>query len=293
MKIHIVMGAGGTGKREFSQKQFSNAKIVSYGDIQRELKANSEKESVSILEYGAILFQAYDRSIEQTIAHILNGDEVVMEHTLFKCQRREEVLSKLREVTNEPIDLYLMMPSDEQIQRNISQNPNYKDVSVEEIKSEMRKIEIPSGQEGFEKVYVVTEKGIEDWTDKPAEEKKISSKTELTMKEWNLSTGISEKNIFGQKPFKHICEVCGKVEILTSKEAYETGWDYPGVDGIYKCENFKIMTPRTCGQCGITETAWWALSVEGKSLNELSEMQKLAVERITQEPENLMVEEER
>lgn len=25
----------------------------------------------------------------------------------------------------------------------------------------------------------------------------------------------------------HICEVCGKKEILTPEEAFEQGWDYP------------------------------------------------------------------
>ena len=26
---------------------------------------------------------------------------------------------------------------------------------------------------------------------------------------------------------RHICEVCGKEEILTPEEAFEKGWDYP------------------------------------------------------------------
>lgn len=26
---------------------------------------------------------------------------------------------------------------------------------------------------------------------------------------------------------KHICEVCGREEILTPEEAYRAGWDYP------------------------------------------------------------------
>lgn len=290
MRIHIVMGAGGTGKRAFSLRQFPNAKIVSYGDIQRSLKANNDNEFLSFIEYGNLLQRAYDMTIEETIGLFLKGEEVVMEHTLFKRHRREDVLLKLREVTDEPIDLYLMMPSDKQIQENIATNPNYKEVKLEEIKSEMRKIEIPSGDEGFEKVLVVTEKGIEDWSDRPVDKKVINDKTEITYKEWKIPQESPKEVVFGQKPFKHICEVCGKVEILTSKEAFTSGWDYPGIDGIYKSENFKVLTPRTCGQCGITETAWWALSVEGRDVDELSEMQKLALERILQEPENLRVD---
>ena len=289
MRIHIVMGAGGTGKRDFSLKQFPNAKIVSYGDIQRVIKRNNDNQFLSFVEYMNILQQAHEKTIEETIACIKNGEEVVMEHTLFKRHRREEILTRLREVTDEPIDIYLTMPTDEQIQKNIESNPNYKDSSVEKIKSEMRKIEVPSGDEGFIKVYIVTEKGIEDWTDKPVEKKVITSSTKVTLEETNIPKEMSQKLIFGKTPFKHICEVCGKTEVLTSKEAFDAGWDYPGVDGIYKCEYFKVLAPRTCGKCGMTETAWWSLIVNGKKLEELSEMQKLAVERIMQEPDNLKV----
>lgn len=109
------------------------------------------------------------------------------------------------------------------------------------------------------------------------------------MIETDILHSQSEEIVFGDKPFLHICEVCGKTEVLSSKEAFDAGWDYPGIDGIYKGEIFKVLTPRTCGKCGITETAWWALSVEGKGLDELSEMQKLTVERILQEPENLRI----
>ena len=289
MRIHIVMGAGGTGKREFSLKQFPNAKIASYGDIQRELKSNNDNQFISFEERINILQQAHDRTIEETISCIKNGEEVVIEHTLFKRHRREEILTRLREVTDEPIDIYLMMPTDEQIQKNIESNPNYVDCSVEDIKYEMRKIEIPGADEGFSKVYIVTDKGIEDWSDKSVEKKVIDMNTEITMEETRISKVMSQKLIFGKNPFKHICEVCGKTEVLTSKEAFDAGWDYPGVDGIYKCENFKVLAPRTCGKCGMAETAWWALTAKGKKVEELSEMQKLAVERILQEPENLMI----
>lgn len=33
------------------------------------------------------------------------------------------------------------------------------------------------------------------------------------------------------KKFLHICECCGKREIISSAEAFEKGWDYPGEDG--------------------------------------------------------------
>ena len=44
------------------------------------------------------------------------------------------------------------------------------------------------------------------------------------------------------KKLIHICEVCGKTEILTPKEAFNEGWDYPPRMG-----GFGIVGPRTCG----------------------------------------------
>ena len=82
--------------------------------------------------------------------------------------------------------------------------------------------------------------------------------------------------------FKHICEVCGKEEILTSEEAYAEGWDYPPFMGT-----FGIVSPRTCPDCSMKETAWFALTCKKKPLAELSEKQRAAVNRILTEPEEL------
>ena len=47
----------------------------------------------------------------------------------------------------------------------------------------------------------------------------------------------------------HICEVCGKAKIMTSEQAFNEGWDYPPRMG-----SFGIVSPRTCGDCGMMET---------------------------------------
>lgn len=33
--------------------------------------------------------------------------------------------------------------------------------------------------------------------------------------------------------YKHICEVCGRCEILTPEEAFQAGWDYPPRMGFF------------------------------------------------------------
>lgn len=83
---------------------------------------------------------------------------------------------------------------------------------------------------------------------------------------------------------RHICEVCGKEKILTPEQAHDQGWDYPP-----KMGQFKIISPRTCGSCGINGTLWWALMVELKQSVDLDEKQLETLNRILQEPESIMV----
>ena len=84
---------------------------------------------------------------------------------------------------------------------------------------------------------------------------------------------------------RHICENCGKEEILTSEEGFENGWDYPPIMG-----SFKIVSPRTCGDCNITTTLWWELTHNKTPVDELSERHKQTLMRILNEPESIMPE---
>ncbi len=84
-------------------------------------------------------------------------------------------------------------------------------------------------------------------------------------------------------PLVHVCEVCGKTEILTPEKAFEDGWDYPPRMGC-----FGLVSQRTCGDCSITQTAWWALAVEGKDASELTDAQKETVTRIVNEPASIL-----
>jgi hypothetical protein len=84
----------------------------------------------------------------------------------------------------------------------------------------------------------------------------------------------------------HVCEVCGKKELLTPEEGFEKNWDYPP-----KMGQFGIVSPRTCGDCAITDTVWWAVVVEKKSSADLTDKQKKTIQRILQEPHNLYVKE--
>ena len=64
------------------------------------------------------------------------------------------------------------------------------------------------------------------------------------------------------KKQEYLCEVCGKNEQLTVADAFSTGWDYPPSFGAWG-----VISPRTCGDCTIVDTAWWALQT-GAELTE-------------------------
>ena len=61
------------------------------------------------------------------------------------------------------------------------------------------------------------------------------------------------------RPFWHYCEVCGKKEFITAKEAFNSGWDYPPQMG-----DFGLLGPRMCGGCLLEDTLYWRVNTEKK-----------------------------
>ena len=78
--------------------------------------------------------------------------------------------------------------------------------------------------------------------------------------------------------FPHICEACGKEELLTSEESFSQGWDYPPRMGAWR-----VVSPRTCGTCTIDKTLWWTLAVEKKTYEDLTPEQILTLAKIQNE----------
>lgn len=94
----------------------------------------------------------------------------------------------------------------------------------------------------------------------------------------------------------HVCNGCGKREILSSKEAFEQGWDYPGPDGIYKIApnyGFGMIAPRTCGNCTINmDKLYWGLVTKQETIEEVVNQKQDMFERIQNEPWSLLALEE-
>ena len=75
------------------------------------------------------------------------------------------------------------------------------------------------------------------------------------------------------------CEVCDKKEILTELESIQQGWDYPPHIGVWG-----VVSPRTCGDCSMMDTAYWAIiTAPDKENLRLSEKHLATCERIMKE----------
>lgn len=96
---------------------------------------------------------------------------------------------------------------------------------------------------------------------------------------------ISNVSIKMPEKFIHICEVCGRTDILSPDEAWNKSWDYPP-----KISPFGVLAPRTCGSCGIENTLWAKIMLLGGSLQDLTDKEQQTLSRIMGEPLTLIPE---
>lgn len=75
-----------------------------------------------------------------------------------------------------------------------------------------------------------------------------------------------------------LCEVCGRHETLPINVAHTQGWDYPPFIGVYG-----VISPRTCPDCPMDKTLWWALVGEHKRPVDLTNEQIVTMNRIMNE----------
>ncbi|MDK1733316.1 hypothetical protein N0K71_06715 [Dellaglioa algida] len=84
---------------------------------------------------------------------------------------------------------------------------------------------------------------------------------------------------------RYVCENCGKIGFYhNEEEAFQDGWDYPPKMGTYQ-----VIGPRTCGNCPITSTLFWALNTgQVKSFDDMSLKQRVTLIRILGEPGTIL-----
>jgi predicted kinase len=149
MNIYFVIGLPASGKSTYIKNKFKNAKCFDLYDYQKDLTIitpNNVKES-------------YMNCLKDIINEIKycqdnNKDEdIILEHTMLRKIRRDVYLQAIKEVTNAPISIIVLKPTFDTLkQRMIERNIYINDNQIEE---DMKVLEIPTKEEGYEKVTIV------------------------------------------------------------------------------------------------------------------------------------------
>lgn len=302
MSVVFVVGPNASGKTWFienhAERICPGAKRLNVFDYQT--RVDKEHRGQKISEFS-ILHQANEELLNDIVSLAKKGDNVVVEHTLFKRKRRLPYVDAIRQAADTSIMIYVMWPSDERLKENIKSRADR--ISFGRVKEEMETvIELPNSAEGFDQIYIVTDGEIRKNTDAPDEQLCLTARKELEDEEKERREEeekaarrkeLIEKLCAG-KPFWHHCSGCGAKQLLSSGEAFEAGWDYPGKPGIYETlpdHGFGIMFPRTCPSCTIDKSLYWKMVVRSKDKpTAMTEEMEAALRRIAAEPFSLIDE---
>lgn len=298
MALNIVMGVSGSGRTYFIEHNFSAWEHFSVGDYQRKLREETDdSKMMDFFAYKLLLIKANEQIQEDVLQALKQGQDVVLEHTWYKAKRRIVYMEEFRKVTDSPINIYVVMPSEDRFRNNLIVSPKHSEKDFDRLWAEMDAIEMPNIAEGYDKIYIVRDGEIEELIteidlgliDRAKEElaEEAEREREKEQKEKEHQEFLEQLN---EQGFWHYCEVCGKKELLTPEKAFNEGWDYPPRMGM-----FGVLSPRTCGKCGITDTVWWKLATDKNkehSIENLTDKEKKTIKRIFSEPYSLLEEEE-
>lgn len=145
--IVVVAGVSSTGKSSFTERNFPNYRKIDWFDYQ--------SGGPNIHKINGGLFKRYERFLDDIAEAAKNGEDIVIENTLYKKLRRTELIEKIRGVSDTPIFLYVMEISVEKYVKNhLSRFPDDKDPDgIYEY--EKAEIEPFTDDEGFTKIYRV------------------------------------------------------------------------------------------------------------------------------------------
>ena len=144
MSVIIVMGPPASGKSTFIKENFKDKEVVDLFDFQEHILPTYES-----------IWQSYVDCAEYLKEKIKEGKGVVLEHTLLKRKRREWYISQIREVTDDDIIICCILPTiNEYYQRCKKRN---QPITKSTAKSMLDELEVPTGDEGYESVYIINE----------------------------------------------------------------------------------------------------------------------------------------
>ncbi len=145
MSVIIVAGPTCAGKTTFIQDHFPNHTVIDLFQFQKDFL---------FLSVDAVM-ESYVKCCDALVEAIKRGEDVVLEHTLLKQKRRPMYIDAIREHTDSPIEMYFLMPSDEQLFAQMKERKFAKDI---ETAKKMKEIaELPTLDEGYAVVHIISD----------------------------------------------------------------------------------------------------------------------------------------
>jgi predicted kinase len=145
MSVIIVAGPTCSGKTTFIKNNFPNHTVIDLFDFQKDIVFASYEN----------IMQSYIECRDALVAALKRGEDVVLEHTLLKAMRREMYINAIRSVTDAPVEMYFLMPSDEQLFKQMKERKYPGSIATAQ---QMKQIaEIPTTSEGYAVVHVISD----------------------------------------------------------------------------------------------------------------------------------------
>ena len=296
--VTFVIGATASGKTYFINTNYSDKDVDILNVYDYQQRAYEEAGFGSSIPFGAsfrCLLKAQDMLLEDIIKKLQAGRDVVVEQTFFKAKRRIAYIDKIRETAQVSIETYVMCPSDSRWKSNLESRKL--DDRYESFKRAREEMEFPNPAEGIDQIYEVADGVVTLRMDPPSPETVEKAKEELAREAERVQAedeAVKKRKELIEsmkvRPFWHYCEVCGRKEFITAKDAFDSGWDYPPQMGY-----FGLLSPRTCGNCTIKDTLYMKINSPGRFPvvieSELTPAELITWRRIKSEPESLLVDE--
>ena len=296
-KVTFVIGANAAGKTYFIEHHLASEKAVVlniYDYQQKVYDEHGNKERITFEEQFRCLKKANEKHLHDIINELKQGNDVIAEQTFFKAKRRIAYIDEIRKEMDAKIEVYVMHPSNERWIENSKKREDME--NIEEYENQKKQMEFPNPAEGFDAIFEVVDDEIILRMDDIKSEIVKQARQELTEEDTWIRREDEREHKHRQliesmntRPFWHYCEVCGKKDFITAKEAWDAGWDYPPHFG-----EFGLLGPRTCGNCSLKDTLFWKVHTELPLpivINEqLTPEEKIIWQRIKAEPDSLLEE---
>ena len=298
-KLSFVIGATATGKTYFIEHHFADKRadvLKVYDYQQRAYDEAGCNDWITFDMQFRCLKKANETHLHDIIAELKKGHDVVAEQTFFKAKRRIVYIDEIRRAVDVEIEVFVMHPGDNRWEDNIKMRELDNDLKSFKEQAQ-RDIEFPNPAEGFDAIYEVVDEDIILRMDEEKPEIVDQARKELAEEAARITKEEEERrkrqellDSMNTRPFWHYCEVCGRKEFITAEDAHDSGWDYPPKIGM-----FGLLSPRTCGDCNMQQTLWWKVDQQRIPVvfeGNLTEKEKETWERIKNEPESLLDDEE-